>query len=123
MTLSRTPATTAALSALFAVASAAALAATTAEAGDLVDGARITPATNRCAVFGPGFADMGNGTCVRTDSHVRVGFGTHRAASEMWTTSGTSSAELRSEGSEMMPGVGTSHQLRVRNGLQSFDRY
>ena len=119
MTLSRTPASTLALSALVACA----LAATTAEAGDLVDGARVVPAADRCAMFGPGFADMGNGTCTRAESHVRVQFGTHRAASEAWITSGTSSAALHSEGSEMMPGVGTSHQLHVRNALQSYDRY
>lgn len=123
MTLSRTPASSLALSALFGASLAAALAATTAEAGDLVDGAKLVPATSRCTVFGPGFTDLGNGTCMRADNHVRVELGTHRAASEAWTTSGTSSAALRSEGIEIMPGVGTSHQLRVRNGLQSYDRY
>lgn len=119
MTVSWTPASTLALSAIVA----AALAATTAEAGDLVDGVRLMPATSRCAMFGPGFADTGNGTCVRADNHVRVEQGTHHAASEAWSTSGTSSAELRSEGIEMMPGIGASHQLRVRNGLQTYDRY
>lgn len=119
MILSWTPASTLALGAIVA----AALAGTTAEAGDLVDGARVMPATSRCAMFGPGFADMGNGTCMRAENHVRVELGTHHAASEAWSTSGTSSAELRSEGLEMMPGVGTSRQLRVRNGLQSYDRY
>ena len=117
MTLSWTPASTLALSAIVA----AALAATTAEAGDLIEGARVIPATSHCAMFGPGYADMGNGTCVRAENHFRVQLGIHRAASEAWTTSGTSSAELRSEGIETTPGIGTSHQLRVRNGLQSYD--
>lgn len=119
MTFPRTPASTLALSALVA----ATLAGSTARAGDFVDGAQVTPATNRCAPFGPGFVDVGNGACMRADNHVHVEFGTRRAANPSWDGGSASSAELRSEGVEIMPGVGTSHQLRVRNGLQTFDRY
>lgn len=66
---------------------------------------------------------MGNGACLRADNHVHVEFGTRRAAMPSWSGGSASSAELRSEGIEIMPGVGTSHQLRVRNGLQTYDRY
>ncbi|VVB42079.1 protein of unknown function [Beijerinckiaceae bacterium RH AL1] len=119
MALPRTPASTLAFGALVAVT----LAGSTAEAGDYVEGAQIVPATNRCAAFGPGFVDMGNGACLRADNHVHVEFGTRRAAMPSWSGGSASSAELRSEGIEIMPGVGTSHQLRVRNGLQTYDRY
>ncbi len=119
MALPRSPASTLAFGALFA----ASLAGSTARAGDLVDGARITPATNRCAAFGPGFVDVGNGACLRADNHVHVDFGVRHASNPAWGNGSASSAELRSEGVEIMPGVGTSHQLRVRNGLQTFDHY
>ena len=119
MALSRTPASTLALGAFVA----ASLAASNASAGDYVDGARITPATNRCAAFGPGFVEIGNGACMRADNHVHVEFGTRRASNPSWATGSASSADLRSEGVEIMPGVGTSHQLRVRHDLQNFDRY
>ena len=119
MAFPRTPASTLALGALVA----ASLAGTTARAGDFVDGAQITPATNRCAAFGPGFVDVGNGACLRADNHVHVDFGTRRVATPSWGNGSASSAELRSEGIEIVPGVGTSHQLRVRHDLQSFDHY
>ena len=119
MTLLRTPASSLALGALVAVT----LAGTTADAGDYVDGAPITIAASRCAGYGPGFVDVGNGTCVRTSSHVRVEFGTLHASSDGWSGGGASSATLRSEGSEFMPGVGASHQLRVRSGLQSLSPF
>ena len=117
MNLSRNYASSLALGALIAAAS-------TARAGDYVDGTpRITPATSRCAAFGPGFVDMGNGTCTRVNSHIRVEFGVRRAMNEAWSGGGTSSATLRSDGIEMVPGVGVSHQLRVRNTLQTLSPY
>ena len=123
MAFPRTPAPTFGLGALVAASLAATLAGSTARAGDFVDGAQITPATNRCAAFGPGFVAVGNGTCMRAENHIHVEFATRRASNPTWGNGAASSAELRSEGVEIMPGVGTSHQLRVRNGLQTFDRY
>ncbi len=117
MSLSRNYASSLALGAL----AAAALACTTAKAGDFGDGARISPAASRCAEFGPGFVDMGDGTCSRANSHVHVEFGTRRVGSEAWSGNGASSAELRSQGVEVVPGVG--HQLRVRNQLQVLSPY
>lgn len=98
------------------------LAGSTADAGDWGEGARITPATSRCAAFGHGFVDLGDGTCGRAGSHVRVQLGARQVAGDSWSA-GTSTANLRSEGPEFMPGVGDSHQLRVRNGLQTLSPY
>ena len=98
------------------------LAGSTADAGDWAEGARITTAASRCASFGPGFVDLGDGTCARASNHVRVQLGMRPVASGGWAGT-TSSATLRSEGAEFMPGVGASHQLRVRNGLQTLSPY
>ena len=119
MNLLRTPASSLALSALVA----ATLAGTTADAGDYVDGAPIAVGTSRCTALGPGFVDMGNGTCARTSSHVRVEFGTLHASRDAWTGGATANAALHSEGPEFMPGVGASHQLRVRSGLQTLSPF
>ena len=79
------------------------------------DGNRILPATSHCADFGPGFVDMGNGTCGRASSHVRVG--TRNANANAWSTDGTSNAGLRSDSRGMVPGAGDATHLRVRSGL------
>lgn len=79
------------------------------------DANRILPAASHCADFGPDFVDMGNGTCGRASSHVRVG--TRNANASAWTTDGTSHAGLRSDSHGMVPGAGGATHLRVRSGL------
>lgn len=91
--------------------------------GDFVDGSPIVHAASRCAEYGPGFVDMGNGTCSRIAGHVRVELGTRNASSSTWTAGGTSSAALRSDGLGMLPGAGDSRHLRVRSGLESFSPF
>ena len=76
---------------------------------------RILPAASHCADFGPGFVDMGNGTCGRASNHVRVG--TRNANASAWATDGTSNAGLRSDARGMVPGAGDATHLRVRSGL------
>ena len=79
----------------------------------------IREAANRCADFGPGFVDMGNGTCARSSGHVRVG--TRNA--DAWATDGTSNAGLRSDSPGMLRGAGDSGHLRVRSGLESLSPF
>ena len=119
MSLSRNHASSLLLGTLAAVS----MAAGPAFAGDTIDGAQIAHAANRCAVFGPGFVDMGDGTCSRVSEHVRVDLGMRDAGGDTWTTSGTSSATLRSDGLGMLPGASESRHLRVRSGLESYNPF
>ena len=79
-------------------------------------------AAKRCAAYGPGYVDMGHGTCGRV--HVRVESGTRAVNANTWNAGGaTSSAALRSDGRGMVPGAGLSTHLRVRDGLESFSPF
>ena len=111
--------------ALGAVIAATLVASPSVQAGEYIETtSTVRPAASRCAGFGPGFVDVGNGTCARVSGHIRVEFGVRQAGNEAWAASGgASSATLRSDGDEMMPGVGASHQLRVRNALQTVSPY
>lgn len=91
-----------------------------AQAGDARD-AQIVHAADRCADYGLGFLDLGRGNCGRT--HVRVDGGLRNANSNFWTSSGTSSAALRSDGLGMLPGAGDLSHLRVRNNLESYSPF
>ena len=78
----------------------ATMASTVAFSGDVV---RIG---DRCAVYGPGFVDLGNGTC-RQLGHARIG------DARAWT-GGAASAGLRSDGLGMLPGAGNARHLHVQ---------
>lgn len=67
-------------------------------AGDLLE------AANRCAVYGGGFVELGNGTCGR----VRVG---DTAQGSEWRGA---NAGLRSDGYGMLPGAGNARHLRIQ---------
>ena len=131
-------------SASFALAGAlltfATVGSTDASAGD----AAPLPA-GRCAVLGPGFAEVGDGVCgrvggqrvdsqrvdsqrvdshVRVDTHVRVDMGPSHAALNTWSApQGTSTAGMRTDGAGMVPGAGAMQHLRVRNGLDTYDPF
>ena len=94
---------------------------TSARAGGYADEA-LVQAAERCAAYGPGYIDMGHGTCGRV--HVRVENGTRAASANPWNAGGTtSSAALRGDGVGMVPGAGVSTHLRVRNGLESYSPF
>ncbi len=78
----------------------ATMASTAAFSGDVV---RIA---DRCAVYGSGFADLGNGTCGQV-GHARIG------DTRVWS-GGTASAGLRSDGLGMLPGAGNARHLHVQ---------
>ncbi len=75
----------------------ATMASTAAFTGDVI---RIT---DRCAVYGPGVVDLGNGTCGQ--SKINDAF--------KWN-GGTASAGLRSDGLGMLPGAGNARHLHVQ---------
>ena len=81
----------------------------------------ITQAADRCAFYGPGFVDLGNGSCgqVMINGRVRVDDG--RQPSSNWPTSGTATAALRSDGLGMLPGAAGAQHLRIQSG--SIDPY
>ena len=58
---------------------------------------------DRCAVYGPGGVDFGNGTCGQT----RIN------GTRAWN-GGTASAGLRSDGLGMLPGAGNARHLHVQ---------
>lgn len=78
----------------------ATLASTAAFSGDVV---RIA---DRCAAYGSGFVDLGNGTCGQV-GQARIG------EARGWT-GGAASAGYRSDGLGMLPGAGNAHHLRVQ---------
>ena len=94
--------------------------ATSVTAGDYGDGT-LSRTTDRCSAYGAGFIDMGNGTCRR--AQVRVEGQTRNANVNAWGANGTSSTALRSDGLGMLPGIGDSSRLRVRNGLESYSPF
>lgn len=63
---------------------------------------------DRCAVYGPSFVDLGNGTCGHVASG-RIG-----DASRTWSGSGASNAGLRSDGLGMLPGADNARHLRIQ---------
>ena len=69
-------------------------------------GGEVVTIADRCAVYGSGFVELGNGTCGsrRTDD-VRNG---------VWTGTGASNAGLRSDGLGMLPGAGNARHLRIQ---------
>lgn len=60
---------------------------------------------DRCAVYGPGFVDLGNGACGQVG---RARIGDNRG----WGAA--ASAGLRSDGLGMLPGVGNARHLHVQ---------
>ena len=76
------------------------VASTTAFPGD------ISRIADRCAVYGSGFVDLGNGTCGQV-GQARVG------DSRGWT-GGAASAGYRSDGLGMLPGAGNARHLHVQ---------
>ncbi len=94
------------------------------DAGDYVGTHPVIRIGDHCAQFGEGFVDAGNGICSRVSRHVRVYVGSLNTgigqALNTWSTTGTSSAALRSEG--MVPGAEVTH-LRVRGSLDSFSPF
>lgn len=78
----------------------AAMASTTAFSGDVV---RIA---DRCAVYGAGFVDLGNGTCGQV-GQAPVG------DARNWTGS-AASAGYRTDGLGMLPGAGNARHLHVQ---------
>ena len=87
---------------VLAVLATATMASTAAFSGDMV---RIA---DRCAIYGSGFVDLGNGTCGRTArAHISD-------ASGGWNGGGASNAGLRSDGLGMLPGAGNARHLRVQ---------
>ena len=87
---------------------------------------------NRCAAYGPGFVEVGNGVCGRVtgrvDSHIdtrlRVDMGASHAALNAWSSAtGTSNAAMRTDGAGMLPGASDTQHLRVRNGLDSYNPF
>ena len=78
----------------------AAMASTAAFSGDIV---RIA---DRCAIYGPGFIDLGNGTCGQ--------IGGSRIGQTRGWNGGTASAGLRSDGLGMLPGAGNARHLHVQ---------
>ena len=78
----------------------ATMASTAAFSGDVVQIA------DRCAVYGPGLVDLGNGTCGQVGQG-RIG------DTRAWT-GGAASAGYRSDGLGMLPGAGNARHLRVQ---------
>lgn len=85
---------------VFGTLATATMASTVTFAGDVV---RIA---DRCAVYGPGFTDLGNGSCGQV-GQTRIG------VSRDWG-GGTAPAGLRSDGLGMLPGAGNARHLRVQ---------
>lgn len=80
---------------------------------------------NRCALYGPGFADGGNGTCVRIiggenggRGRVRVDLGSRGGPvdAEPWSAGTRANAALRTDGLGMLPGAADAQHLRVQGG-------
>lgn len=80
----------------FVTLAAATMISATAFSGDVV---RIG---DRCAVYGPGFVDLGGGTC----GQARVG--------EARSWSGAASAGYRTDGLGMLPGASNARHLHVQ---------
>ena len=84
-----------------------------------------------CAIYGPGFIDMGNGICgrvamsgpVTVDGRMRIDPGSRTLYyGQAWPANGTASAELRSDRLGMMPGISNARHLRIEGGTGSDGR-
>ena len=117
MSLSRTVALTS--KAILGIGPAFLLSLSTVAAEGIAKHSTVLEAAVRCTDFGPGFVDMGNGTCMRSGGHVRVG----SRNADAWSTDGTSNAGLRSDSSGMLGGAGDTGHLRVRSGLESLSPF
>ena len=62
----------------------------------------IARTADRCAVYGAGYADLGNGTCG------------HIEDMRNWNGGTASNAGLRTDGLGMLPGAGNARHLRVQ---------
>ncbi len=80
---------------------------------------------SRCALYGPGFADLGDGTCARIigeegggSGHVRVDLGSRASPADArtWSMGTTANAALRTDGLGMLPGAADAQHLRVQGG-------
>ena len=109
----------------FIVAATVVAASSGAGAGDVID----PTAGGRCAALGTDAVDLGDGVCGRVAGHTRIEVHSRSAADARnasasgWTVNGTSSANLRSDSSGMVPGAFESHHLRVRSGLNSYNPF
>ena len=79
------------------------------------DAGQVVHVSDRCEIYGPGLVELGNGTCARViiNGHVHVDAGTRAANAGSWTTGGTSSAAMRTDGLGMLPGAADARHLRV----------
>ena len=94
----------------------AASAAPAVPADEFGDVPRLAHAASRCTEYGGHVADLGS--C--GGDHVRVGA---RDGVNAWSAVGTSSAALRSDGYGMLPGASGARHLRVRSGMESYNRF
>ncbi len=81
---------------VLATLTSATLTSTSAFSGDV---ARMA---DRCAIYGQGFVDLGNGTCARVQD-LRT-----------WSGGSASNAGLRTDGQGMLPGAGNARHLRIQ---------
>ena len=96
----------------------------TAGADGISDAARVAPSSGRCAGYGAEAVDMGNGLCGRLGARTRIEVHPRTVTARSWTVNGTSSANLRSEGTGgMVPGAYATEHLRVRSGLDSYNPF
>jgi len=90
--------------------------------GEADGGGQGVRISSQCGLYGPGFVDLGNGTCgqvtSRVGGHVRI---EPVARSGNWPNGGTSNAALRSDGLGMLPGANDARHLRVQSGVDPYE--
>ncbi len=77
---------------------------------------------DRCEVYGPGFTDLGDGTCGRVVITGRVRVDNSGQSTSAWSTNGTANAALRTDGLGMLPGASGAQHLRVQSGSDPYGR-
>lgn len=87
--------------------------------------------SERCAVYGQGFVDLGEGVCGRVTireqepaaaGRMRIDPGSRDGYSGVWTGGGTSNAALQSASPGMLPGISNARHLRIDNGNDPYGR-
>ena len=95
----------------------------TAHGEEVGDGSRrVVRIVDRCEVYGPGFTDLGNGTCGQVIISGRVRVEAAGQPPSIWSTNGTANAALRSDGLRMLPGAAGAQHLRVQSGNDPYGR-